>query len=423
MKRALVLSGGGSRGAYEVGAWQALEEVGVRFHMCFGTSVGAINAAMFLQGDSALAAQLWDEIAERGLLRGDGEQAAQIESMFSRRREVLPFLLEHARQLRLDVAPLEALLRQNIDEGRIRASGMDFGLVAMRFPSLATAARTLAEIEQGRLVDWVLASSACFPLLPTRLIDGERYVDGGYCDNLPIDLALRAGAEEVVCVELHAEPTHPEYVKMPFLTSVVPRRGLGAFLDFDPELVRKNRMQGYYDAMKLYGRFDGVFYTFTRLNELRAATLGRRLMRAAGAFDAEAVRRASLRADKLVAPLMSALEAGVREPRLSFKQAYLRALELAAGILGFPEAAIYDADALAAHMRAALEAERVDAPESAADVEALMRRGERQALAGLLAALSARGALEAEWIAPLCAQPAATVAALGLFCATADGAP
>ena len=136
--------------------------------------------------------------------------------------------------------------------------------------------------------------------------------------------------------------------------------------------------------MKLYGRFDGVFYTFTRLNELRAATLGRRLMRAAGAFDAEAVRRASLRADKLVAPLMSALEAGVREPRLSFKQAYLRALELAAGILGFPEAAIYDADALAAHMRAALEAERVDAPESAADVEALMRRGERQALAGLL---------------------------------------
>ena len=38
MKRALVLSGGGSRGSYEIGVWEALEEAGLRFHMCFGTS-------------------------------------------------------------------------------------------------------------------------------------------------------------------------------------------------------------------------------------------------------------------------------------------------------------------------------------------------------------------------------------------------
>ena len=58
LKRALVFSGGGSRGSYEIGVWQALEEAGLRFHMCFGTSIGAINAALFLQGDRALAARL-----------------------------------------------------------------------------------------------------------------------------------------------------------------------------------------------------------------------------------------------------------------------------------------------------------------------------------------------------------------------------
>ena len=156
LKRALVLSGGGSRGSYEIGVWEALEEVGLRFHMCFGTSIGAINAAMFLQGDRALAARLWEEITSRGVLRADGEQAAQVERMFGRKREVLPFLLEHARQMRLDLAPLETLLREHLDEGRARASGMDFGLVAMKFPSLAPAFRTFADIPQGRLADWVL---------------------------------------------------------------------------------------------------------------------------------------------------------------------------------------------------------------------------------------------------------------------------
>ena len=45
-KTALVLAGGGARGAYEAGVWQALTELGVEFDMVCGTSVGAINAAM-----------------------------------------------------------------------------------------------------------------------------------------------------------------------------------------------------------------------------------------------------------------------------------------------------------------------------------------------------------------------------------------
>ena len=49
MKRALVLSGGGSRGAYEIGAWQALRELGVRLDAVYGTSIGAINAALVAQ--------------------------------------------------------------------------------------------------------------------------------------------------------------------------------------------------------------------------------------------------------------------------------------------------------------------------------------------------------------------------------------
>ena len=59
MIRALVFSGGGSRGAYELGAWQALDEIGLMFQAVYGTSIGAINAGFFAQGDLELARRLW----------------------------------------------------------------------------------------------------------------------------------------------------------------------------------------------------------------------------------------------------------------------------------------------------------------------------------------------------------------------------
>ncbi len=61
-KTALVLGGGGSRGAYEIGVWQALKALGIRIDMVYGTSVGAINAAMVAQGDIDLTADLWKEL-------------------------------------------------------------------------------------------------------------------------------------------------------------------------------------------------------------------------------------------------------------------------------------------------------------------------------------------------------------------------
>ena len=64
-KVALVLGGGGSRGAYEAGVWQALTELGIEIDIVTGCSVGAINAAMVVQGNVDLTAQLWREIETR----------------------------------------------------------------------------------------------------------------------------------------------------------------------------------------------------------------------------------------------------------------------------------------------------------------------------------------------------------------------
>ena len=61
-KTALVLSGGGSRGAYEIGVWKALKELKIKIDMVMGTSVGAINSALVLKDDIKFAEDLWHEL-------------------------------------------------------------------------------------------------------------------------------------------------------------------------------------------------------------------------------------------------------------------------------------------------------------------------------------------------------------------------
>ena len=59
----LVLAGGGAKGAYQIGAWKALKEAGVRICAVAGTSVGALNGALICMGDLEQAEKLWKTIA------------------------------------------------------------------------------------------------------------------------------------------------------------------------------------------------------------------------------------------------------------------------------------------------------------------------------------------------------------------------
>ena len=157
MKRALVLNGGGSRGAYEIGAWQALDELGVRFDGVYGTSIGALNAALFAQGDLDGAVKLWSNIRVGQILAVEDDDDFAIGRLVSRKRDVIPFLMENANRLRMDISPFEALLRANLDEGRVRASGLRLGVMTCRAPQMTGAPLLLDQMKPGSLADWVIA--------------------------------------------------------------------------------------------------------------------------------------------------------------------------------------------------------------------------------------------------------------------------
>ena len=414
MKRALVLNGGGSRGAYEIGAWQALDELGVKFQAVYGTSIGALNAALFAQGDLELARRLWEKVTVGQIMAVDAEADFSIDRMVSRKRDVIPFLLENAKYLRADIGPLEKLVAESLDEARVRVSGMELGVMTFRVPQLQPVPMTLENMAPGSLADWVIASASCFPVFPERRIDGQIYIDGGYYDNLPVDMALAGGADEIVAVELHPEPTHPEYGRMPWLKLVKPRHSLGGFLDFEPRLLARSRMLGYHDTLKAWKKLDGFLYTFRPVSALTVEGEARRAMARLTRFDGEIIQRGALVSGPVDPPLLTALEAETDFRPLSWKDVWLRGVELAAGAMSYREDAVYDARQLQRQMLDYCKAQSFGPEFDDKAITAAANQGKRRLLAFLVRRLLDAGDFPAASIRHLSEYPALTAAAIAL---------
>ena len=413
MKRALALCGGGSRGAYEIGAWQALEELGVPIQGVYGTSIGALNAILVAQGDVEAARRLWMNISLNQIMTVEDSDDFAIERMVSNKWDVIPFLVENARHLRMDITPLEQMVRAHCDEARIRARGMDLGVMTFKVPQMQGQPVYFRDMKPGALAEWVIASASCFPIFPAKHIDGQRYIDGGYCDNLPLDMALNDGADEVVAVELHPYLTHPEYARLPWLKVVKPRHNLGGFLDFNPKLMARNLRMGYQDAMKLYRRFDGVLYTFRQVNGLAVQHAARHYLNALTRFDADFMRRGSLRTGQPVnAPLLNALESETGFERLDWKDVWLRGLELCAEVMGYRVDAIYDADHLIRQIRRFCEGASLPEKLDETALHGVWKQGPRRTFAALTRWLDAYGAFPAAVRSRLGELPKETAAAM-----------
>ncbi|MEG0115909.1 MAG: patatin-like phospholipase family protein, partial [Hydrogenoanaerobacterium sp.] len=72
------------------------------------------------------------------------------------------------------------------------------------YPTLAPKILDNKNLPEGELVDYLMASAACFPAMQMRKIGATKYIDGGYYDNMPVNLAIESGAEEIVAVDLEA---------------------------------------------------------------------------------------------------------------------------------------------------------------------------------------------------------------------------
>ena len=260
---ALVLGGGGAKGAYEVGAIAALDELGIKAGSVFGTSVGALHAAMYAQGSMDAAAALWDNIRLSDVVSEESLAIADdAENIFDHPEKLLEFITRYAQKKDVDVSPLMDILHKLIDEDKIRRSGVHLGIVTTRFPSLAMVEKRLEEMETGSLIDWLMASASCFPIFPMKQVGGDRYIDGGFCDNTPVEMAVRSGARDIVAIDIGKHRSHTQYDRRPNITYIRTSQPLGGLLTLDSALSARNRILGYNDVMRAFGRMRGVSYSF-----------------------------------------------------------------------------------------------------------------------------------------------------------------
>src|SRR4051794_27492525 len=229
---ALVLAGGGARGAYEAGALTVLlpelDRRGQRPDLVLGTSVGALNAA-FVAATAHLpvehvlqsAMAIWPTITYRQVFEPlvSPGSLARIAGYLG---EALGVPRARLWSL-LDPSPLRSTLPERIDFAQLRRNVADGAIEAAAV--VATSARTARSVvfHQGgtperehddkRGIDYVatrlrlehvLAPSATPALFPAVELDDEWYVDGGPRLNTPIKPALELGATRVVVIGLNS---------------------------------------------------------------------------------------------------------------------------------------------------------------------------------------------------------------------------
>ncbi len=262
-KTAVVLAGGGSRGAYQLGVWRALRQLKIEYQIVTGTSVGALNGVLMVQQDYEQAQAVWENISYEKVLQGapSGREDPWLWAGFAKKT---------MEQRGVDVTPLEGMIRSLVDEERFYRSPIDYALVTVEYPSLRPLELRKEQIPPGMLGEYLMASASCFPAFPTKEIGGNRYVDGGYHDNMPVNLAIQMGARRVIAVDLESVGRMPRiHAGGRPVTVIRPSWNLGSFLQFEPGLARRNIELGYLDTMKALGQLEGYLYAFDRESWLR----------------------------------------------------------------------------------------------------------------------------------------------------------
>ena len=255
----VALSGGGAKGGYHIGVWQALRELNIPIGFITGTSVGGLNGALMTQNDFELAYKLWSTITVDKVVK----MKKQIETSDENSKKNFGIYNSIKKAIisgGLDISPLTQLLNEIIDEKKIRESKIDFGIVTFSLSDFKPVKLFKDNIPLGLIKDYLLAS-ACFPIFKLKKINKKVFIDGGICDNVPISLLLEKNIKNIIAVDLSA----PGIVKKvdtygANVITIKNSQDLGGILDFNGEQSKINIELGYYDTLKAFGKLKGRKY-------------------------------------------------------------------------------------------------------------------------------------------------------------------
>lgn len=195
----VVFTGGGTKGAYEVGAWKAIKKLKLNVTAVVGTSIGAINGALAVQDDISKMEEIYKNIKISNIINLN-EKIDSNKNIFNI-VNITKIVRDYYKQKGFDNTPLKETMEQNLDIDKIYESNIDFGLMSYLYKSNEPFEAFKSDIPKSEFVNYLLASS-CFPIFKSQSIDGKQYLDGGLYDNVPINMLIKKGYKNIIVIDV-----------------------------------------------------------------------------------------------------------------------------------------------------------------------------------------------------------------------------
>lgn len=263
---ALVFGGGGGKGAYQIGAWKGLKEYGVdkKITAVAGTSVGALNTALFVQGDLELACKVWGLVDNSSILVPDKAKYLEPLKRFELKRIITDGVFSNQGLL--------SMLETHVDFAKISRSQLIAFATCSKMPELKFMKMLKRQLEPTyfrlngqkpeKIRSILLASSAIPFIFDPVEIDGSPYVDGGTADNVPIRPLYDLGYRHFIVVNLDMYHRLPRnQFRDADIIEVMPAHtwteNIFGILDFSPASIQAQIETGYNDTtLTLSSRFS-----------------------------------------------------------------------------------------------------------------------------------------------------------------------
>ena len=265
MKKGLVLEGGGAKGAFQCGAIKALYDNGYTFDGVAGTSIGAINAAILAQdGNYQTLYDMWMNVSASDISDFDNLEVTKLLSKeFSKKSTIYwaKKLVEVVRHGGICSQKTNDFLKKYIDEEKVRNSSMDLAVVTYCISDRQPLEIFKKDIPKGYLVDYIFAS-AHFPAFKIkRYFDGKIYIDGGVYNNMPANVLIANGYDDIIAIRTMSKMPHVKVDSSEInIKYICPSENLGRMANVHRNSINNNIKLGYYDALKLIKNLKGYKY-------------------------------------------------------------------------------------------------------------------------------------------------------------------
>ncbi|QWB99330.1 patatin-like phospholipase family protein [Mycoplasmatota bacterium] len=261
-KLGLCLSGGGARGAYQIGVCKALEELGYyqKIKVFSGTSIGAVNASLLATNSIEEVKKIWVDFPRENL--------NYIENLMKMiRARDFSFVKNGI----VDIQNLEVLLNENLKTEKLRnkevyvtlspAGLSDEGTLGILKASFSHYLRgdkrviysPLHKQKKEDINKQIIASCSIPFVFPAVKMDGKQIFDGGLYDNIPIKPLVNSGCDTIIVINLQKLIRYnPKKFPGINIIEIKHKKSLGAVLNFEQNQSKARYDLGYEDAMAYF---------------------------------------------------------------------------------------------------------------------------------------------------------------------------